>query len=242
MRRRRDLKELLSSTNTGISADRYIRLMVLSCIDITFGLPMGFYNLVEPLKNIRPWISWDDVHSNWSRIGFVREFLLDQDPRSKLNLNLSIAVYVVYGFIFFGLFAFGNEARSSYKDMYYAVLKPFGVKRPVQAHSIGQKAKRTLLDRILFRPGKVQISSVSASMPTFGSSISRQTQPTATFDWDMEEGKGKQLRVASKPPVLPRPITTSHDSSWYDDDDEKDRRSISMSSVSTKIARSPRAF
>lgn len=228
MRRRKDLKDLLSSTNSGISADRYIRLMWLSCIDIIIGIPMGMYNLIDAVIEHRPWLNWTDLHFEWWRISYVRRIVLQQQPRSRINIILTLLVYVGYAFVFFLLFGFGKEATASYKNVYYGILKPFGVKRPVKTFSLEPKSRRTLLDRILFRPARAPIASVSASMPTFGGTIGSASRPnptTATFDWDLEANE-KDL-VDSQPSTAPHTPN--------DKENEKDQGPTHASSVSIKL-------
>ena len=94
--RRKNIDEFFSS-GYSITKDHYLRLMGFSLIPPFIMVPLLFFNLVVNIKSgVRPWISWEDTHSNFNRF--------DRYPASAIEANLSnyaCALIEFWAFFFF---------------------------------------------------------------------------------------------------------------------------------------------
>ena len=63
------IKEFIDCTDSDLKPDSYFRVMCFSCVELTIALPLGLYLLVhEAIRDVEPWISWEDTHSNFDHI------------------------------------------------------------------------------------------------------------------------------------------------------------------------------
>lgn len=114
LRRRVEFAAILQSSNAAISPGRYLRLMAFAIVEIIWDSGTNLYILWFNINSVglRPWISWENVHSNFSRVGVFPTFLL---PSSFLTQVIwqwwIVPLSSIMVFIFFG---FGTEAMSDY--------------------------------------------------------------------------------------------------------------------------------
>ncbi|EPQ55602.1 STE3-domain-containing protein [Gloeophyllum trabeum ATCC 11539] len=104
----------LQSTNSGLTPSRYLRLLALSLAEMFWGLLVTILNMRFSLQaGLRPWISWENVHSDFSRIN---QYPLLAIPSTALSWTLFLWWTVpVSAMLFFLFFAFGEDAMREYR-------------------------------------------------------------------------------------------------------------------------------
>jgi hypothetical protein len=249
---------MLSSNGTGMRKNKYIRLMWLCCIDLIFSIPYHIYNLIDNSTNrhVDPWVSWEVTQFDWYRVDFFRRVVIDMMPFVRVTMICVMVSTSGLSLIFFLLFGFTNEAIKSYKNAYYFVLKPFGVKRPVKTiPTYNAPPKRTWLDKLLGRQPAMPLNSVSnttGSIPVFASIHQQKSIPSArpkntmtsatdTLNWedDMTEDASKVMVIGHRLTIPGLNALTSLDTLHYDEKDGKETketkggRSYSPSSPTT---------
>lgn len=129
--RRLQFAQLVSS-NSSMNMSRYIRLMSLSIIDMMCTVPLGVYSIYIGNKGVSlaPWVSWEDTHFNFSRVGVVPSLIWRSDPSFQTSVELTRWLPVVCAFLFFALFGFASEAKKHYKMVFTLVAKPLGFGQP----------------------------------------------------------------------------------------------------------------
>jgi len=140
MKHRSSFNSAIASHNSNPS--RYFRLMALASMEILFSLPLSIYHLVQNLRvsPLHPWISWEDTHFGFERVDFVPLAFFRFSPVLWIDINISRWLTPFGGFVFFIFFGLAPEARERYKEVYYAVVKHFGVTRPLPTDSFATSA------------------------------------------------------------------------------------------------------
>jgi len=128
--KRRTIRALLSSTGGFINFSRYIRLSILSGIDILCTLPLAVWLLYSDatLGVIIRWPGWDAVHANFSQVGQVPAVIWRSDNILHVEVELTRWSNVVCAIIFFIFFGFAEEARRHYALAFWYVAKKIGYK------------------------------------------------------------------------------------------------------------------
>ncbi|CAE6424199.1 unnamed protein product [Rhizoctonia solani] len=139
--RRVQFQAVLQTQNSGLTINRYLRLVALSATLMLFATGMTIFVAVVNLEDngIRPWVSWDFVHADWLR---VDQFSTDLVPQYFWDRYLLVWYMVpIASVIFFAFFGFGNESRDEYKRFFdFVKTKMFRIKPkpqpvlPVSAH------------------------------------------------------------------------------------------------------------
>lgn len=126
-KRETQFKQFMSS-NRNLNRGRYLRLMALSAIEILGTIPIGTYVIVYNAKQgVGPWISWENVHSDYSRVIQVPAFVWKEDPGIYNGLEMFRWLIVTCAFIFFGFFGFADEARQHYRLVYTSLASRIGI-------------------------------------------------------------------------------------------------------------------
>ncbi|KAF7327402.1 Pheromone B alpha 1 receptor [Mycena kentingensis (nom. inval.)] len=122
-------KELLSSSNSNLNFNRYIRLMALASLDLIFTIPLAIWVLYNnvAVTGLSPWISWDDTHSNFSRVVQVPGIIWRSDELTAASLETLRWLTVFCAFVFFGFFGFADEAMKNYKLAINSVARRVGL-------------------------------------------------------------------------------------------------------------------
>ncbi len=120
-RRRLQFKEVLSA-HSNLSASRYYRLMFMASVDLILTVPLATYVLVANTHGLRPWISWENVHYDFSRVDQVPALLWRLVPGGTL-IDLQRWFVVMGAFVFFLLFGFADEAKKHYRAAFSSVVK-----------------------------------------------------------------------------------------------------------------------
>lgn len=125
-RRRALFKELLSANNN-LSADRYFRLMGLASIDLCCTIPISSYVIAQNITGgIEPWISWQNVHSNFSRVILVPALIWRNNTHMRNSVELTRWLTVACCFVFFAFFGFADEARKNYRSAFTTFARRIG--------------------------------------------------------------------------------------------------------------------
>ncbi|KAJ7930459.1 pheromone A receptor-domain-containing protein [Mycena leptocephala] len=124
---RSQFKELLSA-NKNLNLNRYVRLMALASTDLLLTMLMGIWVLWVNVRvvGLSPWISWDDTHSNFSRVVQVPGIYWRADPYSAASVETLRWATVACALLFFAFFGFADEAIKNYRGAFQSVAKRMG--------------------------------------------------------------------------------------------------------------------
>ena len=127
--RRRNTTDELFSSGYSISKDQYLRLMCFSLIPMLLMLPLTFTHLLLDIKHgPRPWISWEDTHSNFNRFEFYSQAVLEASPTVYGTWVVYLCGCPVSCFLFFIFLGTNDEQRRQYRRWFFVILRPFGIK------------------------------------------------------------------------------------------------------------------
>ena len=127
--RRLQFSSLLTS-HSAMNLSRYLRLMLLSIMDISLTLPLAVYSLYISNKGVRlaPWISWSDTHFDFGRVNLIPTAIWSSDPSYKTSVELTNWLPILCAFLFFALFGFAHEARKQYSRVFSWIAARLGFK------------------------------------------------------------------------------------------------------------------
>ncbi|KAF9789562.1 fungal pheromone STE3G-protein-coupled receptor [Thelephora terrestris] len=131
LQRQAQFAEFLSS-NKALSASRYFRLMALACIEIMCTIPISIVFTVLNLKAepFEPWVSWEDTHSNFSRVVLIPSVIWRQTKLVEVSIECGRWSPLFCALLFFAFFGFAEESRKNYK---------YGVTALLTACRLGKK-------------------------------------------------------------------------------------------------------
>ncbi|KAJ7071635.1 Rcb2.42 [Mycena amicta] len=111
-----------SGSSSGMTPSRYFRLMAMALVQMIWATAVTVSNMyITLLPGIRPWVSWENVHSNFSRVGvFPRVFIPQNIWSSAIFAFWAIPITSALFFVFF---AFGQDAVKEYKAVFGLVRK-----------------------------------------------------------------------------------------------------------------------
>jgi pheromone a factor receptor len=125
-KRHRQFREI-TATNPGLNRSRYIRLMAISGAEICGTIPLGIYFIWYNARiGVTPYISWSNVHNNYSTVEQVAGFVWKNDPATGTGLELYRWLLVLCAFVFFSFFGFADEARQHYRRAYTTLASRVG--------------------------------------------------------------------------------------------------------------------
>ncbi|KAJ7742949.1 pheromone B alpha 1 receptor [Mycena maculata] len=135
---RAQFKELLSSNNN-LNLNRYVRLMCLAGTDLLCTIPLGIWVLWVNVKvvGISPWISWDNTHSNFSRVEAIPGILWRSNVYTVASLESTRWLTVACALLFFAYFGFADEAMKNYRSAFVSVAKRMGYSQATMSSSGG---------------------------------------------------------------------------------------------------------
>lgn len=106
----------LRNNNSAVSASRYFRLMAMAVIVNMWDAGINTYVIVFTNQldgGLRPWISWANVHFDWSFIAVYPTELFPSSIFAQVYFDWWIVP--ISCFIFFIFFGFGSEAQADYR-------------------------------------------------------------------------------------------------------------------------------
>jgi len=116
------------SSHRNLNRGRYLRLMVLSSVEIFATIPLGTFVIVHNAKHgVSPWISWEHVHRDYSRVIQVPASVWKEEPFTSLGIEFFRWVLVASSLIFFAFFGFADEARQHYRLVYTSLASRVGI-------------------------------------------------------------------------------------------------------------------
>ncbi|KII83813.1 hypothetical protein PLICRDRAFT_119070 [Plicaturopsis crispa FD-325 SS-3] len=130
-KRRLQFTQFISS-NTSMNISRYLRLILLACIEMLCTIPLGIYSMYIANQDVElsPYISWANVHFDFGRIGLFPALVWRSDPSFQISAELTRWLYPFCALLFFALFGFAGEAQKNYSIAFWAVAKRFGFNPP----------------------------------------------------------------------------------------------------------------
>lgn len=178
--RRAQFMEFLAM-NKNLSSSRYFRLMGLAGIEMLCTIPLGAYVLYlnATSQPVYPYISWENVHSDFSRVEQFPSVLWRMSGPTVLSIELSRWLLVICAFVFFAFFGFADEARKNYRLAYVSVAKRVGLSTAgtISSWSTGSKSE-------------MAYNSHSGTMPVFVSQRTEQKRDSLTsFTTDLSIGE-----------------------------------------------------
>lgn len=113
IRRRLSFAAHLQNSNSALTPNRYLRLIAMSLTEMVWGTVLTSLNIWSNASGgLRPWTTWADVHSNFSR---VDSFSTAEMPQSFLRIVFLFWWAIpASSYIFFIFFGFGEDARKEY--------------------------------------------------------------------------------------------------------------------------------
>jgi pheromone a factor receptor len=91
--------------------------MAMSLVQMFWGFGIITFSMWFTMKRgLRPWISWEDVHSNFSRVGLFPTLLIP--PKELLYTYMLWWAVPISSFLFFVFFSFGQDAMKEYHACY----------------------------------------------------------------------------------------------------------------------------
>lgn len=117
LRRRLVFAAHLQHTNSSLTTRRYLSLFAMAVTLMTWGTVFTAYNLYNnAAPGLRPWTTWADVHSNFSRIAQYPDLIIP--PQFLAIMMLFWWTMPVSSLIFFIFFGFGEEAQKGYRKLW----------------------------------------------------------------------------------------------------------------------------
>ena len=128
----RSAGQLASETGDGsnsLNKYRFLRLAALASVDILITIPLSTWILFLDISlGVKPWISWEDTHYNFSRVALVPSLLWRQSPLADSSRWLVICT----AFVFFAIFGTSKDVLRTNLDLVrgdFSYLRGVGKKR-----------------------------------------------------------------------------------------------------------------
>jgi Pheromone A receptor len=122
----REIKSNLGSSRTGGPGyNHYVRLFILSGIDIVISMPFNIWYFTSYLSHLSSWPGWKFVHSFGSQVAVSTTAEVRNSPKLLYQFEISRWSCVAYGFVFFALLGVTMEAREHYSSAWRYVSKIF---------------------------------------------------------------------------------------------------------------------
>ncbi|KAF8145111.1 GPCR fungal pheromone mating factor, partial [Mycena galopus ATCC 62051] len=118
VRRRITFAAHLDANHSALTTSRYMRLMLMSILQMIWSISLTIFTLWSTSVSIplRPWTTWADVHSNFSR---VDQYATLFTPQVVINTRIGLWWMVPTStFAFVVFFAFGNDAMTEYRKAF----------------------------------------------------------------------------------------------------------------------------
>nr|ALS87617.1 pheromone receptor 1 [Ustilago esculenta]QBH70111.1 pheromone receptor a1 [Ustilago esculenta] len=129
--RRRQFQAVLASSASTINKSRYVRLLMLTAIDMLLFFPVYVGAIATEIKHAitTPYGSWSSVHSGFSQVLSFPAAAIEMQSSFRRNLILSRLVCPLSAYIFFAMFGLGLEARQGYKNAFGRLLVFFKLRK-----------------------------------------------------------------------------------------------------------------
>ncbi|TEB19609.1 STE3-domain-containing protein [Coprinellus micaceus] len=133
----------LQQSNSALTASRYLRLIAMAVAQM-FGVvgitsyTLWFATIAVPL---RPWTSWDDVHSDFWRVDvFLARFYPQPVERAFYGMWMVVPLST---FVFVAFFSFGRDAVDEYRKCFdWVKVNIFRMKKSDGSKKLGMKGPK----------------------------------------------------------------------------------------------------
>ncbi|CAE6424206.1 unnamed protein product [Rhizoctonia solani] len=190
--RRAQFQAVLQSSNSGLTTGRYLRLIALSFTEMLFATATTLFVVIITIQDngLRPWVSWDFVHSDWHRVDQFAKVLAPQYFWDRYLITWYLVP--VTSVIFFAFFGFGQEATAEYTSYYnFVKTKIFRIKpKPQPVLPVSARGGINTINSTLSTPAVIKLhteTTVSRSSEKWDDapassvhSTSRPPSPTAS--------------------------------------------------------------
>lgn len=133
LKQRKQFRDLLQSSNSGLTVARYFRLMALAATEIAFSLPFSTYILATNIMTgVHPWISWADTHYNFNRTEYVPFGIFQLYPRAWIIVNVTRYALPAGGFFFFMYLGLSGEAGQFYRRHFWGLASKVGITKATE--------------------------------------------------------------------------------------------------------------
>lgn len=131
--RRASFMQCLASSS-GLTMNRYFRLMALASVEVLCTIPISAYGIYLNVTAapLYPWISWANVHYDYAQVDQYPAIIWRADRNNVIAFGLSTWAAPFCAFVFFGFFGFADEARKNYVKTWTLVISYF---RPLRRWS-----------------------------------------------------------------------------------------------------------
>ncbi|KAF7344665.1 Pheromone receptor Rcb2 B44 [Mycena venus] len=174
-------RHLADQSQSALTPSRYFRLMAMAIAQMVWATFLTVTNMVLTCSDgLRPWISWANVHSNFSRVGvFPKLFIPETQWRWTYFIFWTVPIT---GAMFFAFFAFGQDAVKEYKAVGAAVGRVFRIRRKKEEG----KAKAELLPSTAFAARfPVERKSTGTTATDADTIHSQMSKPTHAHDFPL---------------------------------------------------------
>lgn len=104
----------LQNSNSALTPSRYIRLVAMAIVQMLWGAVVMVINVAFTCRHgLRPWTTWADVHSNFSRVAQFPTIFITLDVLRWTQFTWW--TIPISAFFFFAFFSFGADAVKEYK-------------------------------------------------------------------------------------------------------------------------------
>ncbi|OJA20279.1 mating type pheromone receptor 2 [Rhizopogon vesiculosus] len=181
-RRRVQFNQFLAS-NTSLSASRYFRLMALAMTEILCTIPLASFMiwLNSAAQPVQPWVSWEYVHYDFSRVVQYPSILWTRNYLLVLAIQLTRWFVVICAFIFFAFFGFAAEARKNYRIAFWSVARIFGFSPTKSQQSMGSNG----FNRAPCAPAMLS----AGSLPVYVTKEPKRPVSSSSWEHSLDERK-----------------------------------------------------
>jgi pheromone a factor receptor len=123
--------------------------MLLALVNMSMTIPMGVFSIYLNSHGVQlaPWISWENVHYDFSRVDLVPSIIWRSNPSYNTSVELTRWLFPVSAFLFFALFGFASEAQKQYHSLFHKCHKALRLKS-----ATSKPSKIPYLPRSVFFP------------------------------------------------------------------------------------------
>ena len=130
-KRNRELDATLAS-NTTMNRSGFLKLLALGLFDILLTLPITILELVQDLLEVSItgfWPGWKTAHASFSTIPTATsEEWKSAGIWTVLNVRFNQWVCPIFAVAFFLLFGTTKQKRDWYRNIFWKVMRPFGLR------------------------------------------------------------------------------------------------------------------
>ncbi|CCK69208.1 Ste3p KNAG_0C00950 [Huiozyma naganishii CBS 8797] len=186
-RKRKDVRDILHCTNSGLNLTRFSRLLILCFVIILIMLPLSIYNLAQDIQLLDNSQSFKATHSKslWNLI-------------IKVDLGkpvYSVWIYVLAAYLVFLVFGLGSDALSMYSKFLRAIKLGFIVDK---IQNFSENRKQKLVGNLLASMGRESSGDsslhFSASDTDNDKSSSNETKKDLGMDYEINYSPVDKLK------------------------------------------------